>query len=267
MSDVLTRIEAGVASVILNRPARMNAWTPGMELALQSALRAVAADPAVRVILLTGAGRAFCAGADIGPGGFGDGDGTSPFKAPPPRAGDWNQRYSYIAAIDKPVVAAINGAAAGVGLVLSLFADIRLVAPSAKLTTAFAQRGLIAEHGSAWLLPRLIGEMRAAELLFTGRLFTGAEAGAMGLAIPLPDEDFPQSALNYCRALAQNSSPRATSLIKQQLRAARGQSLAEATQLAEAMLESCEDHPDLTEGIAHWLEKRPAQFRDFDPQA
>lgn len=267
MSDVLYDLKNGVAVVTLNRPARMNAWTSGMEAALRDVLDKASTEPRARVILMTGAGRAFCAGADIEGGSFTDEGSVLPLKAPPPRDGDWNQRYSYIGGIDKPVIAAINGAAAGVGLVLSLFADIRLVRAGAKLTTSFARRGLVAEHGSAWLLPRLVGEMRAADLLFSGCVFTGAEAETFGLAFALPDEEFAEASFAYARNLAQSVSPRSTALIKAQLRKGRSQSLTEATRLAEMLLESCDGHPDMVEGIAHWAEKRPARFQDYDPEA
>lgn len=264
MPAVLYHCDGPLAIVTLNRPERMNAWTSAMETELKERLGQASADTAVRAILLTGAGRAFCAGAEIeAESGFGDGP-VSPFVAPPPVAGDYNQRLSYIAGIDKPVICAINGAAAGVGLVVSLFADIRLVRPGAKLTTSFAQRGLVAEHGAAWLLPRLIGELRAADLLLTGRVFSGAEAAEMGLAFALDDDDFAQSAKAYALNLAQTVSPRSTALIKRQLRAARGQTLTEATQLAERLLERCDGHPDVAEGIAHWLDRRPARFTDYD---
>lgn len=260
-------VEDGVGIITLDRPDRMNAWTGAMERALREAFAKAESDPNARLIHLTGAGRAFCAGADIEDGAFaGEGQG-SPLAAPPHVEGDFNQRYSYIAGVNKPVIAAINGAAAGIGLVLTLFADIRLVRSGAKLTTAFAQRGLVAEHGTAWLLPRLIGEMRAAELLFSGRVFLGTEAEAMGLALALPDEDFAKAALDWSKGLAGSTSPRSTSLIKQQMRAARGQSLTEATRLAEKLLETCDNHPEMIEGIAHWVEKRSPRFANYDPRS
>lgn len=257
----------GVGLITLDRPERMNAWTAEMERALRLAFAKAEADPEARLIHLTGAGRAFCAGADIEDGAFAGEGGTSPLAAPPHVEGDWSQRYSYIAGVNKPVIAAINGAAAGIGLVLTLFADIRLVRAGAKLTTAFAQRGLVAEHGAAWMLPRLVGEMRAAELLFSGRIFLGTEAEAMGLAFALPDEDFARSAFAWSATLAGSVSPRSTSLIKQQIRLGRSQSLTNATRLAEKLLESCDNHPEMAEGIAHWVEKRAPRFSPYAPES
>jgi enoyl-CoA hydratase/carnithine racemase len=241
----------------------MNAWTPEMEVALKEALTCAAGDPEVRAILLIGAGRAFCAGAEMAAEGIGS--GPSPLAAPPPREGDLNQRYSYIAGIPKPVIAAINGATAGVGLVLSLFADIRLVHPDAKLTTAFAQRGLVAEHGSALLLQRAVGPLRAADLLLSGRVFRGTEAVEMGLALALPAVGFAEAAIDYTVSLANSVSPRSVALIKAQLSLAHGQTLTQATQLAERLLESCDGHPDVAEGVAHWLERRAPDFAPLDP--
>lgn len=150
-----------VASITFDRPDRLNAWTPTLEAELRAAVAQAEADDAVRAIVLSGAGRAFCAGMDMAVL-------SDPGRPPVPQADsddDAAQRYGYLGALAKPMIAAINGAAAGVGLCIALHADLRYVAAGAKLTLPYARRGLVAEHGTAWLLPRLIGPMHAADLL------------------------------------------------------------------------------------------------------
>lgn len=261
MSEILYAARDGVGVITLNRPERMNAWTPGMETALRAIFDRAEDDPAARVLLLTGAGRAFCAGADMDAVAAEE-DGATPAStaAPPAREGDFDQRYSYLMAGRKPLIAAINGGAAGVGFVLALFADIRLVAESAKLTTAFARRGFVAEHGSAWLLPRLIGPMNAADLLLSGRTLRGREAAALGLARALPDESFFEDAFAMARDMAANCSPRSMAVIKAQIRGAYVQSLAQATRMADLELEKCQGTPDMAEGVNAFLERRPPAF-------
>ncbi len=264
MSELLYEVRDAVAVLTLNRPERMNAWTPGLELLLRERFAQAEADPEARAILLTGAGRAFCAGADMDAVAAEDGPDST--VAPPAVEGDFAQRYSYLMAGRKPLVCAINGGAAGVGFVLPLFADIRLVAEGAKLTTAFARRGFVAEHGSAWLLPRLIGPMNAADLLLSGRTIRGAEAASLGLARALPDEGFAEAAFAVARDMAANCSPRSMSVIKAQLRGAWTQSLAEATRTADLELEKCHGSPDMAEGVAHFLARRPAAFPPLPPE-
>ena len=255
--DVVYEVRDGVCVLTLNRPSRMNAWTPGMEVALRAAFERAEADPEVRVLLLTGAGRAFCAGADMDSA---EGDADNAMKAPPAREGDFAQRYSYLMGGGKPLIAAINGGAAGVGLVLALFADIRIARAGAKMTTSFARRGFVAEHGAAWLLQRLVGPMTAADLLLSGRIFLGTEAAALGLCRVLPDAGFAEAALAVAHEMAASCSPRSMAVIKAQLRAAWGQTLAEATRMAERELEACIATPDMAEGVRSYLEKRPPNF-------
>src|SRR5207253_1357194 len=168
--EILYDVADHVATVTLNRPAKLNAWTPHMEQEVRDALRRAEQDAAVRVIVLTGAGRGFCAGADMqsleGVAAAGDRpeaelkERLADWLRGHPRPGarpDFQKTYSYFPAVGKPVLAAVNGPAAGLGLVVALYCDVRLASDQAKFTTAFARRGLIAEHGIAWLLPRLVG--------------------------------------------------------------------------------------------------------------
>ena len=177
MSEVVQMtVEDGVALLTLNRPDRLNAWTGEMERAYFGMLEDCAASEEVRVIVVTGAGRGFCAGADmqelqsIGAGEL-DTEGIAADRRP----------QSFPLSIPKPIIAAINGACAGIGMVQALMCDVRFAAEGAKLTTAFARRGLIGEHGIAWMLPRLIGPARALDLLLSGRVVLAEEAQELGL--------------------------------------------------------------------------------------
>lgn len=242
-----------VALLCLQRPERMNAWTPTLETELRQALALAEQDDAVRCIVLTGAGRAFCAGMDMEVlRSSGDGERSGPLAE--------GRRYAFMDRIDKPLVAAINGAAAGVGLCLALYCDLRFVAAGAKLAAPYARRGLAAEHGSAWLLPRLIGPMHAADLLLSGRTLLADEAERMGLARMLPAEGFLEAVLERARDLANATSPRSVRTMKRQLRAARTQTLLEATDLADREIAACRGTEDFREGVQHFIEKRAPRF-------
>lgn len=256
--ELLFDRHAHVATITLNRPDRMNAWTPGMEEGLRAFLTQAAEDDAVRVVVLTGAGRAFCTGAEMGR--LAQSAAGAPAPAAPMREGDLGQRYSYIMGVPKPVLAGINGAAAGVGFCLTLFCDLRFMAEGAKLTTAFARRGLVAEHGSAWLLPRLVGPMNAADLLLSGRTVEAAEAERMGLVRVLPREGFHAQVQERAAEMAALCSPRSQRIIKRQLNHALFHGLAEATRLSEAEALACRGTEDYREGVAHFVEKRAPRF-------
>jgi enoyl-CoA hydratase/carnithine racemase len=262
--EILYEVKDRVATITLNRPDRLNAYTQTMAEELRRALGKAEADAGVRAIVLTGAGRGFCAGADMAR--LADAAaGKMSLKVAPAASGEglaanFAQRNSYILAINKPIIAGINGAAAGIGLVLTLYCDIRYMAAGAKLTTAFARRGLIAEHGISWMLPRLIGPMHALDLLLSARLITAEEAGAMGLVKVLPAEDFANSVQARAAEIANLSSPRSVAIIKRQVYEGLFQSLAEATQIANREQEICRETEDFREGVAHYLEKRPPNF-------
>jgi enoyl-CoA hydratase/carnithine racemase len=158
------------------------------------------------------------------------------------------------------VIAGINGAVAGVGLCLTLFCDIRFMAAGAKLSTAFARRGLVAEHGSAWMLPRLIGPMNAADLLLSGRSITAEEAAVMGLVRVLPADGFAAAVQAYAADLAHHCSPRSMRVIKRQMTLAPFQNLSEAVELAEVEQDATRGTEDRREGVAAFLEKRKPNF-------
>lgn len=259
MSDyVLSALRDRVLTLSLNNPDQRNAWNPAMEQALRDALTRADANPEVRVIILTGAGTSFCPGPDTR-----NLQSQTPQALPPISDQDLAQRYSYFLALRKPLIAAINGAVAGVGLCLTLYCDMRFMIEDAKGTTAFARRGLIAEHGSAWMLPRLIGPMNAADLLLTGRTFTGRDAEKLGLVRALPREGFLDAVETYARDIARNCAPRSLAIIKQQLGLAMSQSLAEATTQANRLTLEALKSEDFSEGIRHFVEKRPANFVDL----
>ena len=175
-------------------------------------------------------------------------------------AANFAQRCSYILAVKKPIIAGINGAVAGIGLVLTLYCDIRYMAAGAKLTTSFARRGLIAEHGISWMLPRLIGPMNAMDLLLSARTVQAEEAAALGLVRVLPAEGFAEAVQARASDIANLSSPRSTRIMKKQVYEALFQSLAEATVIANREQEICRDTDDFREGVAHYLEKRRPNF-------
>ena len=261
-TQILYELREGVATITLNRPDRLNAWTSVMESELRAALAQAAEDEAAKVIVITGAGRGFCAGADMSRlQGRAEGE-AAPAAAPAisPAADASERRLLYILGVPKPVIAAINGPVAGIGLCMSLFCDVRFITPEAKLTTAFAERGLIAEYGSAWLLPRLIGPMNALALFYAARPIDGTAAAAMGLARLLPTEGFRETVQAFAAEIAARSSPRSLRIIKRQVYEALDTNLAEAAEIAEREMLSSFESEDFREGVAHYLEKRPARF-------
>ena len=268
--DLMVETKDGVAVISLNRPAALNAYTAAMGLSLKRAVAAAAGDAAVRVIVLTGAGRGFCAGADmnllqkITPGArpaqpdfqHDFYSGLGPDVGP-----HYGGRFGYLLQARKPVIAAINGPVAGLGLVLALYADIRFAGSEAKLTTSFAQRGLIAEHGISWLLPRLVGPAHALDLLYSARKLSAAEAERLGLVNKVfPQESFMQDVLAYARNLAQTVSPRSTAVMKAQIWKSLCQEFNEALTLADAEMQKSFASADFKEGVAHFMEKRAAAF-------
>jgi enoyl-CoA hydratase/carnithine racemase len=257
MSDVVQQqVSEGVALLTLNRPDRLNAWTGEMEQTYFGMLEECAASSEVRVIVVTGAGRGFCAGADmqelqaIGNGG-------------PSAEEIARERYpqSLPLSIPKPIIAAINGACAGIGLVQALMCDIRFAAEGAKITTAFARRGLVAEHGISWILPRLVGPSRALDLLLSGRVVLADEALALGLVNRLlAPERLLEATLDYARELAVNCSPASMATMKRQVYGDLELGLIEATTAADRLMLESFTAPDFVEGVTSFLERRDPRF-------
>jgi enoyl-CoA hydratase/carnithine racemase len=262
----------GVATVTLNRPDKLNAWTAQMEKEVQAAMARAEADDQVRVIVLTGAGRGFCAGADLQDldkvaGASSPADLERLFKdrlAGPQRAEarpDFQKAYSYFAAIGKPILGAINGSAVGLGFVIALYCDLRFASDQARFGTAFSRRGLIAEHGISWMLPRLVGVANALDLLFSARLIDAAEALRMGLVNRvLPQAELLDGVRGYARELAAMVSPRSLRVMKKQVYEALFQTLGEATDVANVEMMKSFGSADFREGVAHFLQKRPPAF-------
>lgn len=256
-----------IATITFNRPERMNALTKIMEREIREAMERAGQDREVRVIVLTGAGRAFCAGMDMDelevlpPDDIRAQHWMRPYDMN--RRADYQTRYTYFPSVQKPIIAAINGAAAGLGMVMSLYCDIRFASETAVFSTAFAKRGLIAEHGIAWVLPRLVGPGHAADLLISSRKVTAAEALQMGLVNRLvKPEVLLEEARAYARELADNVSPRSIHVIKRQLWESPYQTLGEAVTSANHEMFDSIQSDDFKEGVAHFVEKRPARFTD-----
>lgn len=246
-----------VAVIRLNRPDRLNALNADVLQAMRSAVRSAEQDPAVVGIVLTGTGRAFCSGWDAD-SLTSEVGADSPYghvaeQDPTP---DW---FSYLLQTTKPVIAAINGVAAATGFVLALMADLRFAVPTARLTTAFARRGLVSEHGSSWLLPRLIGPSKALDLLFSARMVEAEEALRLGLVDRIAQGDVVEEASEYIRGLAESSSPaslRETKTLVYRHLGDHDQAVREAW---NAMADSFA-RPDPTEGITAFVERRPPRF-------
>jgi enoyl-CoA hydratase/carnithine racemase len=260
-----------VATVTLNRPDKLNAWTRTMEQEVRQAMHEAAADEEVRVIVVTGAGRGFCAGADMSllqgvlerrvhplpdtaaSDGAANGD--------PVRA-DFQRQYSYFPAMPKPVIAAVNGPAVGLGLVIAMFCDLRFASEDAKFGTAFARRGLIAEYGLAWLLPKVIGHANAMDILLSARIFGAHEALRMGLVNQVfASPNFLESVYKYAHELADQVSPRSMKVIKRQVYEAMFQTLGQALDTATEEMRASLQCEDFKEGVAHFLEKRAPAFQ------
>jgi enoyl-CoA hydratase/carnithine racemase len=283
--EVIYAAKDRVATITLNRPNSLNAWTPLMAEEVRSAMDRASDDEEVRVIVLTGAGRGFCAGADMAALEHAVDHGVSALDgAKTAEQGvsaltgtktvaereeinasnvreDFRKRYSYFPAIPKPIIAAINGPAAGLGLILTLYCDLRFASEKARLFTAFSRRGLIAEHGISWMLPKIVGMSRALDLLFSARMVDAEEALRIGLLDRVfPEEAFMDGVMAYARELTVSVSPRSLRVIKRQVYDAMFQTLAEATERADEEMILSIQSEDFKEGVAHFLEKRPPRF-------
>jgi len=274
--NVLYAVRDRIALITLNRPEQLNAYTPDLAVGLKKAFARAANDPEVRLIILTGAGRGFCAGmdmkvlADQASGKLPDGPDKrlialeSAFSSAEPSIDAHFtdvERFNYFLRTRKPVIAAVNGPAAGFGFIMALYADLRIASEKAVFTTSFAQRGLIAEHGAAWLLPRLIGYPYATDLLLTARRVAAQEAFDIGLVHRVFSHDgFMEQVRTFASGIAETVSPRSMATIKAQLLKGMfqtyDQSLADADKAMAASLVG----GDFAEGVAHFLEKRKPRF-------
>lgn len=269
--DILYRVDDPVAVITMNRPDALNAFTVRMLAEIRHALAEAEADARVVGIVLTGAGRGFCAGMDMNAlndmsgGGSGTAEDLSSLKASPgdPDLGeDFQVTYSYLLSVRKPILAAVNGACAGLGFVFALLSDMRFVDRGARFSTAFSQRGLIAEHGASWILPRLLGPGRALDLLWSARKFDGEEAARLGLAERLcePGESV-DAACEFVRELAASASPTSLRVIKAQVYRHLNMPLGEAMRETNAWMDESLQREDFREGVRSFIEKRPPEFK------
>ena len=252
-------LKNGVGLVKLNRPERLNAITPALSAKLKEILDQACADDSIKVIVLTGEGRGFTAGADmdgLASTSEGKSDSSEQSKDDEPWKG-----FSYVRNLDKPVIAAINGPAAGVGFILSLYCDIRFASETAVFSTAFSKRGLIAEWGVGWMLSRIIGLSHANDLLFSARKFDGKEAERIGLVNKaIPADSFMDEVIAYAEDLAKNVSPRSVKIMKEQMYASLEESFDDHIQKAFKKMVESFGSDDFKEGVKHFIEKRPANF-------
>ena len=262
-SNVIFEVEDSAALIRLNRPEKLNAFTFRMIDEIRSAVDRAAADERVIGLIITGSGRSFSAGLDTAdlarsasgavprqePGGSGPED-------------ELPALFSYLLRVPKPVIAAVNGVAAGGGFVLAMMCDLRFAAEGATFTTAFSRRGLIAEHGTSWLLPRIAGPSRALDLLWSSRRIDSAEAMRMGFVDRiLPADRLLDEARAYIRDLAANVSPRSIAVMKSQIYRHLGMAIEPAIRETDVNMNEALAHPDATEGVASFVEKRPPRFQ------
>jgi enoyl-CoA hydratase/carnithine racemase len=269
--EIRYEVDDPVATITLDRPQVLNAWTDRMGAEVRHAVAAAEHDPRVVGIVITGAGRGFCAGADMNTlTAISDGERgatviPAELAADPgdPGAGDdlRGGEYTYLLSVPKPVVAAVNGPVAGMAVPFVLACDMRYMAEDAVLTTAFAQRGLIAEWGLSWILPRLVGTAVALDLLFSARKVTGREAASLGLVnAALPGDQVLAHARDYVRGLAQTSSPASMAVMKRQVYQQVHAGLFPAEREARRLMVESFSRPDFREGVRSFTEKRPPQF-------
>ena len=254
-------LDSGVAVVTFNRPERMNGWGGGLAAGFYAGMDAAEADPDVRAIVVTGRGRAFCAGADMG-------DLSSISAAGVEHAGEADvsalvgERHPlFVTTMSKPVIAAINGACAGIGLTQALMCDVRFAAAGAKFTTSFVRRGLIAEYGISWILPKVVGWGAALDLLMSGRVFYAEEALELGMVkqVVAPDELLDR-AVEYAADIAANCAPSSLAVIKRQVYGDALREAADASERAETLMHESMQRPDFIEGITAFFEKRSPNF-------
>lgn len=251
-------VSAGVCTLTLNNPERRNAWSVAMEQRYFDLLDRADTDAGVRVIVVTGSGTTFCPGADVQVLGKIADKGRMNLTG--------RRSQAFPRSIRKPMIAAINGACAGIGLGQALNCDVRFAARGARFTTAYARRGLPAEYGLSWLLPRLIGVENALDLLLSARVFDADEAKVLGLVSRVCD---PATVLDearaYARDLAANCSPRSMAAMRRQVYDDLSLDFDESMARAVAAMQEFTGDPDFAEGVASFAERRPPRFPPLDP--
>jgi enoyl-CoA hydratase/carnithine racemase len=253
---VLYEVSDGIATLTLNRPDRLNAWTGGLARRYYGLLTQAAADDAVRVIVVTGAGRGFCAGADM--------DSLQGNAETDESDAGLDRPIWFPTTVYKPIIAAINGACAGIGFCAALMCDLRFAAAGAKFTTAFVRRGLIAEHGSSWALPRLIGHAAALDLLYSGRVFLSEEAKDLGVVNQVfAPEELMDRTREYAKDLIDHCSPRSMATIKAEIYRHWNMDLAPSVKEANELMVRSFGFPDFKEGVQSFVQKRNPDFESL----
>ena len=271
--DIIYEVNDPIAVITMNRPAALNAFTTRMLAEIRHAFAAAEKDERVVGIVITGAGKGFCPGMDMnaldslsdgGKRSDGPKEDLAPLQASPgdTELGDnFQVTYSYLMSIRKPIIAAINGACAGLGFAFASLADIRIVERQARFSTAFSQRGLIAEHGISWTLPRLTGSGHALDLLWSARKFDGVEAKELGIAERLVETGEARGAAeDYVKNLAANCAPVSLQVIKAQVYRHLNMSLGEAMRETNTWMAASLEREDFREGVRSFIEKRPPNF-------
>jgi enoyl-CoA hydratase/carnithine racemase len=260
--------DSGVAILTFNRPDRLNAWGPDIAAGFYAAIDRAEHDPAIRAIVLTGRGRGFCAGAYLGAPGSAAKVSESMENAGKTDLADLvgERPPHFVTTLRKPIIAAINGPCVGIGLTLALMCDIRFAAAGAKFAAVFARRGLIAEFGISWILPRLTSVGVALDLLLSARTFLAEEAAELGLVKEVvPGDQLMKRAVEYAEDMAANCSPASMEVIKRQVYGDTTRDVVDANSLAGELLQEAMPRPDVIEGITSFLEKRPPQFPSLRP--
>ncbi len=267
--EVLYQVDEPAATITLNRPDRLNAWTNRMALEMKHAVAQAEADERVVAIVLTGAGRGFCSGADL--------RGLSAISAgtrkrvevgdlaadpgDPEMDPGYRETYTYLTSVRKPIIAAINGPCAGMAVPISLCCDLRYASERAVFTVAFPRRGLVAEWGVSWFLPRLVGTAHALDLILSGRKIDAREAERIGLVNrTLPHDELLEHVYEYIGELAQTCSPTSLQIAKRQVYEALHEPLSAAHEKAVRLMVESFSRPDFQEGVQSFLERRPPRF-------
>ena len=268
--DIIYEVADPIATIKLNRPKQLNAWTDRMAAEVKHAVAQAEEDKSVVVIVLTGEGRGFCAGADLkglqnlssgeGKGGP-KGEGLAADPGNPDMHASFHGHYSYLMSVRKPVIAAINGPCAGMAMPISLCCDMRFASSKAVFTTAFAQRGLIAEWGISWTLSRLVGPAHAMDLILSARRVDAEEAERIGLVNKVyPHDELMPAVYAYAREMATKCSPASLAIMKRQIYEDMTENLGRANDEAVRLMVESFDRPDFKEGVNSFIEKRAPKF-------
>ena len=270
--EILYEVDDPVATITLNRPKVLNAWTPRMGAEVKHAVGRAEGDESVVAIVLTGAGRGFCAGADmavlagLSEGGGGGREGEHDALAADPgdaeMGEDFRGTYTYLLSVPKPVIAAVNGPVAGMAVPIVLACDLRFASDQAVFTTSFSRRGLVAEWGSAWLLPRLVGSAHALDLFFSARKVDADEAERVGLVNRVvPHDELSGFVRAYVEDLAANCSPTSMAIMKRQVYQQLAEPLGPSEREAVKLMTESFARPDFAEGVAAFTKKCAPSFR------